>query len=350
MQIINKNFKIILGIIISLVALCLCFIVIDTEEVSKIILSANYIYVIPAIILYFFWLYVRSIRLKYMISQIHYVSIKNIYLIELIGYMSNNILPMRMGEIIRCAYLCKKEKDIKFSTAAAILFIERSCEAVALLVLGLISISILIYYNLFIHFNGAYNTILMVVSIIVLVLCSIFIFVAIIAAKNDKIAQLIFTINIYIFRKYASRVNIIIGNFLLGLKILKSIKVITTIFFSSCIIWILETLMYIIVAYSFDINLNFTSFAIFFIAMLAVVMISNLFGAIPASIGGIGVFEIAAQQALIALGIDSATAILYSLVLHIIVFMVPITIVGLLVLWIDNLSISKMINVLKQTN
>ena len=341
MTFIKRNLKIIIGIIISLCALFLLFLNIDIDEIYHVALSANYLYIFPAIILYFAWLYMRSLRLKYMLDRVHSVSAKNVYIVELIGYMSNNLLPMRAGEIIRCIYLCRKEKDIKFSTAAAVLFTERVCEAIVLLVLGLITIGALIYFDLIVYSNDTYSNILISFIIFALCICVACFTIAIFAARNSKITELILAINNFIFRKYAVRVNAIVVNFISGLKLLKSTRTIGNIFAMSVVVWITETLMYIIVAYSFDIDIYFISFATFFVAMFAVMMASNLFGAIPSSVGGIGIFELAAQQMLIVLGVDNTVATLYPLVLHILVFTIPIIIVGLVILWIDNISLSK---------
>lgn len=354
MKFIRNNSKLIISLFISLFvilcALSFCFITIDIKEVAGIIASANYLYIIPVIILYFVWIYIRALRLKYMFNNVDNVRISNLYIAELIGYMANNLLPMRTGEIVRCAYICKKQINIKFATSVAVLLIERFIEAIVLIILGLIAISILVYYDLFINLNATYIKLFVYLISFILIIGVILLIITIFLIKKRIILDYIFKISSFIFRKYARYVNNMINSFAVGLKTLNSIKKLINIFIISIMIWLLEVFMYIIVAYSFGLDIYFTSFYIFFTAMLAVMMISNLFGAIPSSIGSIGVFEIVAQQVLISFGVDSAIAISYSVVLHILVFMLPVNIVGLFVLWMDNLSFSNFKQLSKKFN
>ncbi len=350
MKYILNNFKVVIGLLISLCALVLCFITIDLKEVVEVILAANYLYIIPAIALYFVWIYIRTLRLKYMFNHICKISIKNIYIAESIGYMANNLLPMRTGEIVRCAYICKKETSINFPTSVAVLLIERIYELIVLLVLGLISIGILIYCNLFVNLNEIYNKFFISLVLLALIVCIVFLTIVILLIKSNRFIDIVFKISSFIFQKYTDLINDIINSFIFGLKTLDSFKKFAYLFIISMIIWLLESLMYIIIAYSFNIDIYFTSFYIFFIVIIAVMVVSNLFGAIPSSMGGIGVFEVAAQQTLIACGVDGTIAISYSLVLHILIFILPINILGLFFLWMDNLSLLTLKKLSKANN
>lgn len=103
------------------------------EELSK----ANYLYLIPAVILIMITYLFRAMRWHYLLRPIKYVPVKNIVSPLFVGFMAN-MLPARAGELIR-AYLLGKREDISFSTTFATIFVERLFD-MAMVLLMLLSI------------------------------------------------------------------------------------------------------------------------------------------------------------------------------------------------------------------
>ena len=99
--------------------------------------------------------------------------------------------------------------------------------------------------------------------------------------------------------------------------------------------------MYLIVAYSFNLDAYFTSFWFLTLAVVLVTVTSNLITAIPASIGGIGAFEVVAQQTLVGLGVGvgAATAASYSVAVHLLALWLPVSLAGLALLLWHNVSL-----------
>ena len=60
------------------------------------------------------------------------ISNRRLFPVVVIGYMANNLLPMRLGEVVRSYYLGERE-DISKSSALATIFIERVFDALTLL-------------------------------------------------------------------------------------------------------------------------------------------------------------------------------------------------------------------------
>ena len=332
-------FKFIVGFLISLCAVVLCFITVDIEEVKNVILLANYLYIIPAIILCFACLFIRAIRLKYIISNVDNISLQNIYNVLLIGCMANNLLPMRIGEIVKCIYICKKSNSITFYTIISVSFIEKIYELYILLLLGLITIGIVVYNNVFINSNSIYYHFFISFIIFILIVFTIFsITIVLFITNRTKLVSIIFRIISIIPNKYSNYIDNVIRIFILDMERLHLLKKIMNIFAISIIAWVLEIFIYIIVAYSFNIDIYITSFITLFMIMTIVMVMSNLFGAIPSFAGSIGVFEIASQQTLLVFGIDKNLGMSYSLVLHLLILILPINIVGLFLLAVDNLK------------
>ena len=100
--------------------------------------------------------------------------------------------------------------------------------------------------------------------------------------------------------------------------------------------------MYLIIAYSFGIDGYFSSFGVLLLVVMLVTATSNLVTALPASIGGIGPFEVVAQQTLVGLGVGASVAASYAVVLHLVALWLPVNLVGLVLLWRQNLSFRQL--------
>ena len=111
------------------------------------------------------------------------------------------------------------------------------------------------------------------------------------------------------------------------------------IFLWSCPVWLLESFMYLLVAYSFHINQQFESLSALIWVMVLLNSTSNLATAIPSTIGGIGPFEIAAQQTLLVFDVSPSIGAIYAAFLHLVALWLPITLIGLLILWHQNWSL-----------
>jgi uncharacterized membrane protein YbhN (UPF0104 family) len=93
-------------------------------------------------------------------------------------------------------------------------------------------------------------------------------------------------------------------------------------------------------AYSANIHLEFLGFTPLALAILLATSASNLGLTVPSTGGGIGPFEFFAKLALVYSGVTAATATSFVIILHI-ALLAPVTILGLFMLWSDNLSIIK---------
>ena len=130
--------------------------------------------------------------------------------------------------------------------------------------------------------------------------------------------------------------------FILGLSILSSPGQHAQLFLRSLPVWLIEGAVYLVLAYSFNLQQYLGALWILLPVALLVTATSNLATAIPASIGGIGLFEVATQQTLIGAGVAAETATGYALALHLVALWLPVSLAGLALLWKENLSLGKL--------
>jgi hypothetical protein len=110
------------------------------------------------------------------------------------------------------------------------------------------------------------------------------------------------------------------NKFLDGLASLRSPFNVLMVFFTSVIIWLLETGKYWFVMHAFP-------FEVSFFALMLMNGIVNLATTIPSAPGYIGTFDAPGIAVLTAYGVDQATAAGYTLVLHVALWL-PITLLG----------------------
>ncbi|MCL5961132.1 MAG: flippase-like domain-containing protein, partial [Chloroflexi bacterium] len=119
-----KRWKFWLGLAVSCVFLYLAFRGQDFGQIGRAIRKANYVYVLPALAAYFAGIWIRAMRWRYLLSPVADRPARRLFPVVVIGYMANDILPVRMGELVRAYVLGEREQISKSATLATIL-VER---------------------------------------------------------------------------------------------------------------------------------------------------------------------------------------------------------------------------------
>lgn len=331
-----------LGLIVSAAFVVLFFLTVDEVEMAKALSTADYRYLIPAILLYFLTIYFRAIRWKYILSPIQHISNSRLIPVIIVGYTANNLLPARLGEVARAYYLGHREK-FSVSTSLATILVERIYDGLTLIVLGIIGTIFILFTGLIGDFTGTtalawglgvtVTVFLFVLSIIILTLISIF----------PNLARFIIKLANVLPSRFRPLIQSTIMSFIDGLLTLRHPRQHVALFVYSLPIWILEALMYFIIAVSFDIPSFFESPLLLIPPILLVIAVSNLATALPSSPGAIGTFEFPAAATLTLVGITPGIAGAYTLTLHL-ALLIPITIVGICHLWLGNIPLSKLMS------
>ena len=99
----------------------------------------------------------RAIRWKWLFKVRELPSISSLYKAELIGYFGNNILPLRLGELLR-SYFIGEEYKLSKSYVFGTIIMERLMDLVAL---AAFAILLLLWYplgeiiNTYNHYHSA---------------------------------------------------------------------------------------------------------------------------------------------------------------------------------------------------
>ena len=333
------NWRFWAGVLVSVATLALLMLLVDRRELWEALRTANYLYLAPGIALYFIGQWFRALRWQYLLSPIAGISAGRLYPVIIIGYMANNVLPARLGELVRAVYLARREQAVSVPASIATLSVERLYDGLTLLALGAVAAPILLAAGLFSDASLAYRSTAIV--LMVGVVCS---FVAALAtltalACSRRTVGWLMALTELLPARFRPLAADVISGFVEGLATLNSPGKHAVLFIGSLPVWIAEAGVYLIVAYSFNLDAYFASIWYLALAVVLVTVTSNLITAIPASIGGIGAFEVVAQQTLVGLAVGPATAASYSVAVHLLALWLPVSIAGFVLLLWHNVSL-----------
>ena len=300
---------------------------------------ANYLYLAPSIALYFVAVYFRAVRWRYLLSPMKILQVGRLYPVVVIGYMANNLLPARLGELVRAYYLARRE-PINASSALGTLAVERVYDGMTLLAWAVVAGPALLLLGEFDGTGGTARTTWIILAVLTVSLfVGALVFMTALAAIPRFMVFLDRILGI-LPAKFRPKARELAYTFVEGLRILSSPRKHLALFLLSMPVWGFEGTMYFLLSYAFGIDDHFGSVGTLILVMMLVTATSNLATSLPSSIGGIGPFEVVAQQTLIALGIGGSLAGAYVGFLHLVALWLPVNLAGLALLWKQNLSLT----------
>jgi len=126
-----------LGIVISVIFVFLAFRNVQWVELVTALKGMQWSILFLAMVLCFFNLLIRGIRWQILLAPLGLFAVRDAFVYLNIGYMANNLLPFRLGEIIRAVLLGQK-KAINTSAVLATIVLERLLDMLSLSALTLI--------------------------------------------------------------------------------------------------------------------------------------------------------------------------------------------------------------------
>lgn len=264
-----------------------------------------------------------------------------LYPVILVGYLANNILPMRIGELVRSYYLSVRE-PIRGSTGLATVIVERVFDGLTLLLFLLIGALFLPFTDLLSRVSEVFKLPPWIVAgLVTAPFVGVLILMVLAALKPEPFLR----ISRLFARKLPDRFyEALVGfveRFLVGFRGLQRPGRLATVFALSLPVWLLEGLMYYVIGLGFGLDRYFENYWHLAAAIMVVVSISNLATSIPSSQGSVGPFEFFAAEALRTMGIGSGLASAYAIVLHI-ALLVPVILAGLVHLAVRSVSLSEL--------
>lgn len=311
----KKRISLLLGLAFSLFFLWLGFRGLELGELWEELSNINLLYPLLAVPVFFLAIYVLTWRWYYLLRNVQDVRPNRLYPVVLIGYMANNLLPLRLGEVMR-AYVLKRRDEAAIPPTLATILVERVFD-------GLVMLTFIFTALLFVDFEEeTLRTIITVTTPLFFGAMGIFFWLA----SSPQVARRIYTwaLNTFVPERLRAPILDIIEDLMRGFEALRSARALLLVIFFSFLSWTIEASTYWIVMQAFDFEVTFT-------VLLLVIGFGNLVTILPSTAGYIGTFHGVAILTLTAFGVGQAAAGSYAVVMHATLWG-PITLVGFIFL------------------
>jgi glycosyltransferase 2 family protein len=308
-----------IGIAVSAVFLYLAFRGQDLQEIGAALRQANYWYLIPAIGLYFVGVYLRAFRWAWILRGVKPLRARELFPVVVIGYMANNVLPLRAGELVR-SYVLSSRTGLRKTSILATIAVERLFDGLTMLLFILVA-------SLFIGLTDHLESVTLIAATLFAVLIAMLLFLTTRPARALLITRMLPVLPLAI----RARAERMIESVFTGLRVLRRRNDLLVVSGVSIAAWLFEASMYLVIAQGFGLGAGVA-------AILLTTAIANLATLIPSSPGYVGPFEAGVLLALVgAVGIQRELALSFAIVVHAALYL-PITLLGLGYWWRESLS------------
>lgn len=324
------------------------FFFVDFDTIGTVMRDANYAYVAPSLIFYFLAVQARSMRWQFLLKPLIGRPKKAIYPVVVVGYMANNLIPVRIGELIRSYYLSLRE-PVSAAGAFGTVAVERASDVLALLFLLAASWAFLPASGAFGDFVDEVpgGTPVLVAVAVVPFFVVLGVVMAITLLSHDTMMRFVARMTGPLPERFQAKTLGLASSLLEGLTVVNSPKSLAIVFLYSLPVWAFEAAMYYLISIGFDMDSHFDSQVELIAVLLVFTAAANLAGVLPSSAGSWGPFDFFGAAALIALGVPNGVASGFALTVHVALW-VPVTLLGAIMLLLDGSSLRKLTEGLKR--
>ncbi len=265
---------------------------------------------------------IRAMRWRLLVNGTSQIALREVFWANMAGYLGNNILPARAGELVRAVYLSKRiEKSTLFVLATCLA--ERMMDVVALVIFGSVALLSLRITSDAFKFAIEMMALVGILGLFVLLLVPRF---------GKTISRIIARQHIL---KEWQKEEIVqwVAQFVLGLQSLQHVRQMFFFGLLTILIWCMDALNMVFLASSLHIQVAF---------MQALVLLAGLglSSALPSTPGYVGIYQFVAVTVLEPFGIAHESAlslILVSQILNIVL----VSVLGGIGLWRVNGRVTK---------
>ena len=135
-----KEPKALIGVVISIVCLAVVVHGIEWSAVGEALRRTRVLLLLPAVGFLAFMFLLRAYRWQHLVAPITLLPLRPFWSASLIGFMANDVLPLRVGEVVR-AYALAHLTSVRVSTAFTTAVLERVWDTVAVGIITVLTFS-----------------------------------------------------------------------------------------------------------------------------------------------------------------------------------------------------------------
>ncbi len=293
----------------------------DLDAAGRALRDANYFYVMPGLALFGLAKVLVAQRWRLMMSTFAVLPLWPLFGILLVSNLANNIVPARIGDLVRVQVPAQRYELSRARLAATVFATESLLDGIAFAVLGLIGLALIDLPN----FPTA-------------------VFWGVLGGVTGGLIAVIPLSHLKLQEGWTARgimpklpdrprlaVEEAVPHFIEGLAVFRDARLGAVAIVLSFGIWLLEVGMFVLFGLAFGIHLSMPAWMLIMVA-------ANLISAIPITPSNIGAFEVAITELTKALGVDAGAAGGFAIGAH--VFNIAwITAAGVAAMWALGLSL-----------
>ena len=293
----------------------------DIESAAHALRYANYFYVIPGLALFGIAKLLVAQRWRIMMSTFADVPLPPLFGILLVSNLANNIVPARIGDLIRVQVPAQRYDVSRARLAATVFATESLLDGIAFAVLGLIGLALIdlpnfptaIFWGVL---GGVAGGLIAVIPLSHLKLQDGWTARGIMPRLPDRLRLAL---------------EEAVPHFIDGLAVFRNARLGAEAIALSFMIWLLEVGMFALFGLAFGIHLSMPAWMLIMVA-------ANMISSVPITPSNIGAYEVAITELTKALGVDAGLAGGFAIAAH--VFNIAwITGAGFIAMWALGLSV-----------
>lgn len=278
---------------------------VNVHELGEALRSANYAFLLPAALCSTAAFCLRSVRWRVILTPIERIPVRRLFPVMMVGFAANNVLPARVGEVVR-AYLLGSRERVSRSLALGTVFAERVFDGLTLI--SLMLVAFLVYP---VPGNDQRLQFVAVTAVVIFGLAGLGITLLVLfPAPMLRLARRCMRV---LPRRLRGRALALLETFLEGLSTVRSGAALAKIGGLSLAVWLLEGSAFAFVLRAFPFGLSTRHWLA---AALFLLIFVNLGIMVPSAPGYVGTYQFFATLALGAFHVEAASALGLAIVAH----------------------------------
>jgi uncharacterized protein (TIRG00374 family) len=318
-----RSYRLWAGVAISALFIALFLRATHPRALGDALQQVDYWWLIPATAILFIAICVRCVRWSILMRPVAPMSPVKLFPYAIIGYMANNLLPARAGEVVR-AYVLGDRENVSTVGTFGTIAVERLFD-------GCVLVLMLLVAGAWVGFDDPKLEAIALVSAVLFLAAVVGFYLLTLSEQRAK--RVIHRLIRILPDKFEERAEDMADALVGSLRSVHNFRSAGLVLLLSAIAWTVEASAYATIGRGFAMDVSFGHYLLLLAA-------ANLAIIIPTFFGGTGPFEWAAKLVLVGGGVSGATAGAYSIVAHAFI-LVPTTILGLLILWSFGVSFRR---------
>ncbi len=314
--------RVLLGLAVSALALWFSFRDVSFSAIWEAMRAADpWILLLPSVPCYVWSIYVRALRWRHLTEGLATIERGALFRATAVGFMVNNVMPLRLGEIVR-AWVLSRDTGVPATALFGTVIVERVVDAVFVLLLAAFVLGTFGVQGL--------DTRAVLVTLGTIVTVPL-VFIAVLRAAPERVLNLVTRITGAVLpAALATRVDGLVRGLADGLSGLRSGRSLAWVLFHSAVLWLpCSTIPFAATMLSLGVDVG-GPFSLAQ-ASLTVLVCVGAAVALPSAPGFVGLYHTAARFALQPFGVGPEAALAVGTLAHG-VFWITITGLGLLML------------------